>query len=114
MHKSLPTLPEGASAAERYFSERYPGYRLKDYRTDPLTHTVSCFVLEPLDAAYRCPKCGTVASRFHDDRVPLWRGISTSRPAAPCKLSFHPVGSAVPAAAVGEPSPDRIGCLMGT
>ena len=37
MHKSLPTLPEGASAAERYFSERYPGYRLKDYRTDPLT-----------------------------------------------------------------------------
>lgn len=31
MHKSLPTLPEGASAAERYFSERYPGYRLKDY-----------------------------------------------------------------------------------
>ena len=54
MHKSLPTLPAGASAAERYFSERYPGYRLKDYRTDPLTHTVSCFVLEPLDAAYRC------------------------------------------------------------
>lgn len=73
MHKSLPTLPEGASAAERYFSERYPGYRLKDYRTDPLTHTVSCFVLEPLDAAYRCPKCGTVASRFHDDRVLLAR-----------------------------------------
>ena len=31
MHKSLPTLPAGASAAERYFSERYPGYRLKDY-----------------------------------------------------------------------------------
>ena len=73
MHKSLPTLPAGASAAERYFSERYPGYRLKDYRTDPLTHTVSCFVLEPLDAAYRCPKCGTVASRFHDDRVLLAR-----------------------------------------
>ena len=39
MPKRLPTLPEGASAAERYFSERYPGYRLKDYRTAPLPHT---------------------------------------------------------------------------
>ena len=109
MHKSLPTLPEGASAAERYFSERYPGYRLKDYRTDPLTHTVSCFVLEPLDAPNAAP-----SPRVFTTTESCWRGISTSRPAAPCKLRCHPVGSAVPAAAVGEPSPDRIGCLMGT
>ena len=56
-----------ASAADRYFAERYPGYVLKDFGCDK--DGVFQFVLEPEHDGVQCPRCGRYCTRFHEART---------------------------------------------
>ncbi len=53
----------GSSAADRYFLEAYPGYRLVDFSTCAITDSIT-LRLEPEGPAV-CPKCGQRCYKFH-------------------------------------------------
>ena len=46
------SLPEVSCAAELYFNNRFPGYRLKQYRTEESGRF--CFILEPSELGVIC------------------------------------------------------------
>ena len=61
------SLPEVSCAAELYFNNRFPGYRLKQYRTEESGRF--CFILEPSELGVICPKCQQYCLRFKDTRT---------------------------------------------
>ena len=61
------SLPEASCAAKLYFNNRFPGYRLKQYRTEESGRF--CFILEPSELGVICPKCQQYCLRFKDTRT---------------------------------------------
>lgn len=65
------TVSSCRDAANRYFTERYPGYRLDNFRTEQGGFTT--FYLSPLSDGVPCPECGSHCERFHDHRSQVIR-----------------------------------------
>lgn len=64
MHASVHNSTD---AANRYFMERYPGYRLDNYEVKK--SGVITFKLQPLADGVNCPDCPSYCCRFHDNRT---------------------------------------------